>query len=69
MYSYPNFVPLDAAGVRRIVSMLEPFSFNKLYGAWPKFVVQGNGKDALRRSAERYLRAFENSPSMDNRHQ
>jgi hypothetical protein len=69
MYSYPNFVPLDAAGVRSIVSMLEPFSFNKLYGAWPKFVVQGNGKDALRRSAERYLQTFENSPSMDSRHQ
>jgi hypothetical protein len=28
-----NFVPLDAARVRRIVSMLEPFSFTKLYGA------------------------------------
>jgi hypothetical protein len=68
MYSYPNFVPLDAASVRRIVSMLEPFSFSKLYGAWSNFVVQGNGKEALRRSAERYLRAFEASPSITDRH-
>jgi len=59
MYSYPNFVPLGAASVRRIVSRLEPFSFTKLYGAWPNFVVEGSAKDALRRSAERYLKALE----------
>jgi len=67
MYSYPNFIPLKAASVRRIVSTLEPFSFTKLYGAWPDFVVQGDAKEALRRSAERYLRAVENSPSIDLR--
>ena len=67
MYSYPNFIPLDAASVRRIVSVLEPFSFTKLYGAWPNFVVQGNAKEALRRSAERYLRALEKCPSIKNR--
>lgn len=59
MYSYPNFVPLDAESVRRIVSALEPFSFARLYGAWRNFVVQENAKEALRRSAERYLRAVE----------
>jgi hypothetical protein len=29
-----------------------------LYGAWPKFVVAGDPKLALRSSAERYLRAI-----------
>jgi hypothetical protein len=67
MYSYPNFVPLDAASVRRIVSSLEPFSFTKIYGAWPNFVVQGNGKKVLQRSAERYLRALQEVPSPENR--
>jgi len=67
MYSYPNFIPLDAASVRKIVSMLEPFSFTELYGAWPNFVVRGNAKKALRRSAERYLRAFEGFPSIKPR--
>jgi len=67
MYSYPNYVPLDAASVRRIVSALEPFSFTKLYGAWPNFVVQANAKDVVRRSAERYVRALEESPSRQNR--
>jgi hypothetical protein len=61
MYSYPNFVPLDATSVRRIVSTLEPFPFARLYGAWRNFVVQGNAKEALRRSAERYLRAVEDA--------
>lgn len=67
MYSYPNFVPLDAASVRRIVSALEPFAFTKLYGAWPNFVVQGNAKEAVRRSADRYLRALESVSLVENR--
>jgi glyoxylase-like metal-dependent hydrolase (beta-lactamase superfamily II) len=66
MYSYPNFVPLDAASVRRIVSALEPFSFTRLYGAWPKFVVQGDAKEAVRRSADRYLRALESISLVEN---
>jgi hypothetical protein len=58
MYSDPNFILLDRASVRRIVSVLEPFSFAKLHDAWPNFVVQADAKEVLRRSAERYLRAF-----------
>lgn len=67
MYSYPNFVPLDAASVRHIVSALEPFSFTKLYGAWPNFAVQGDAKEAVRRSADRYLRALESVALVENR--
>lgn len=54
----PNFIPVDGATVRDIVMKLEPYRFAKLYGAWPKFVVEGDPKIALRRSAERYLRAI-----------
>jgi hypothetical protein len=67
MYSYPNFVPLDGASVRRIVSVLEPFAFRKLYGAWPNFVVQRDAKEVLRRSAERYLRALGEFASTESR--
>jgi hypothetical protein len=59
MYSYPNFIPLHVAGVRRIVAAVEPFRFAKLYGAWRNFVVQENAKEVLRRSAERYIQALE----------
>lgn len=58
MYSYPNLIPVDAATVRDIVGKLEAYNYSKLYGAWPKFVVSGDAKTALKRSAERYLRAI-----------
>src|SRR6201988_910512 len=58
MYSYPNFIPVDSATVRDIVSKLEPYNYSRLYGAWPKFAVEGDPKIVLRRSAERYLRAI-----------
>lgn len=58
MYSYPNYIPVDGNTVRGIVRKLEPHKFAKLYGAWPGFVVSGDPKLALRRSAERYLRAI-----------
>ncbi len=59
MYSYPNYLPLGAASVRRIVGALEPFQFEKLFGAWPRFVVEADAKSAVRRSAERYLRGLD----------
>lgn len=65
MYSYPNFVPVDGATVRGIVAKLEPYDYSKLYGAWPRFVVSGNPKVALMRSAERYLRAIGDSEPLD----
>jgi hypothetical protein len=68
MYSYPNFIPVDGATVRDIVRKLEPYKFSKLYGAWPNFVVDGDPKLALRRSAERYLRAIGDSRPLDSDH-
>ena len=63
MYSYPNFIPVNGATVRDIVRKLERYKFAKLYGAWPKFKVAGDAKLAVRRSAERYLRAIgDNAP-------
>src|SRR5207237_9138174 len=34
MSSYPNLIPLPAAPVERIVAALEPFDFDRIYGAW-----------------------------------
>ena len=34
MYSYPNLIPLPAAAVRGIAAALEPFAFERIYGAW-----------------------------------
>jgi hypothetical protein len=58
MYSYPNFIPLSADKVRRIVAAVEPFDFDRVYGAFHPMQVMTEGKAAVRRSAERYLRAI-----------
>jgi glyoxylase-like metal-dependent hydrolase (beta-lactamase superfamily II) len=58
MYSYPNLIPLPADAVRRIVAAVESYSFDRIYGAWWERVVQKDGKAAVRRSAERYIRAI-----------
>ena len=56
MYSYPNYIPLPAGEVNRIVAALEPFEFDRIYGAWWDRNVLTGAKDAVRRSAERYTR-------------
>jgi len=59
MYSYPNYIPLPAATVWRMVERLEPYPFERVYGAWFGAVVRADAKAAVRRSAERYVRALE----------
>jgi len=58
MYSYPNLIPLDESRVRGIVRALEPFSFERIVGAWWGRVVPRDGKAIVGRSAERYIGAF-----------
>ncbi len=58
MYSYPNYIPLPPAAVSRIVEILRPYAFERIYGAFPKRTVARDGNAALERSAERYLRAI-----------
>ena len=58
MYSYPNLIPLPASSVRRIAGAVEPFEFDRIYGAWWGKVVAQDAKAAVRRSAQRYLRAL-----------
>ena len=56
MRSYPNLIPLGRAAIHRILDAIEPFSFDQIYGGWWKANVLSNAKDAVRSSAERYLR-------------
>ncbi len=53
MYSFPNSIPLDERAVRRIVDVVEPLPFTVLYDGWT--LTQGDGKEVLRRSADRYV--------------
>jgi glyoxylase-like metal-dependent hydrolase (beta-lactamase superfamily II) len=58
MRSYPNYIPLPESSVRAIVGAVEPFEFDRLYGAWPKHDIVTGAKEAVRRSADRYIRAL-----------
>ncbi|MFC9976522.1 MBL fold metallo-hydrolase [Spirillospora sp. NPDC127200] len=56
MYSYPNLIPERPRTVRRALRLLEPYAFGRVYGGWWKKIVRVDGKEAVRRSADRYLR-------------
>jgi hypothetical protein len=58
MFSYPNFIPLSPAAIRGIVQTLEGFSFDRLYGAVPGWIVTSGADEVVKRSAERYLDAI-----------
>jgi hypothetical protein len=58
MYSYPNYIPLPAAAIERIVQTVEPFEYDRLYRAFCDMVIEQDSKAAVKRSAERYLRAI-----------
>ena len=58
MYSYPNIIPLNQRTVEGIVNAVEPYEFDRLYGGWWDFIVERDAKAAVKRSAERYIRAI-----------
>lgn len=55
MRSFPNYIPLGPAAIRRIEAALEPFAYDRVYGAfWGRNII-GDGKAAVERSVQRYL--------------
>jgi glyoxylase-like metal-dependent hydrolase (beta-lactamase superfamily II) len=58
MHSFPNYIPLDAKAVRRIASLLAPYRFETIYGAFANRNVATQGRAAFDRSVARYLAAI-----------
>jgi hypothetical protein len=58
MWSYPNYVPLGAAAVHRAAAAVEPFAYDRVYGAFWDMTIAADAKAAVARSTERYLRAI-----------
>jgi hypothetical protein len=58
MYSYPNLIPLPEPSVRAIVAALEPFGYERLFGAWWGTVIERDGRGIVERSAQRYISAL-----------
>lgn len=64
MHSVPNFIPERPRAIRRALRLIEPFTFNRVYGAFWGRVVTDDGPAAIRRSADRYLRfALDDDPT------
>ncbi len=58
MYSYPNMIPLNKHSIERIVSAVEPFEFDRIYGGWWDSIVPTDAQAVVKRSAERYIKAI-----------
>ncbi|MDE2378046.1 MBL fold metallo-hydrolase [Bradyrhizobium sp.] len=58
MYSYPNYIPLNAAAVRRIADTIAPLAFDRIYGAWWGRNIADGAKAAFEASVARYLAAI-----------
>jgi hypothetical protein len=58
MYSYPNYIPLNAAAVRRIADVIAPLAFDSIYGAWWDRNIASGAKAAFEASVARYLAAI-----------
>jgi hypothetical protein len=58
MRSYPNLLPLPARNVKAIAAALEPFSFDMMFGNFFESVIETGAKEAVQKSAARYLAAI-----------
>lgn len=58
MYSYPNYLPLGAAAVRRIAAAIAPLAFDRIHGAWWGRNIETGARAALDASVARYLAAI-----------
>lgn len=58
MYSYPNLIPLPAQHVERIAAAVDRYEFDRIYGGWWGRIISTGAREAVRRSALRYLEAI-----------
>ena len=58
MYSFPNFMPLPARVVDRIVESVMPLKFDRIYGHFFDLEIEADARRVVQRSAERYKRAI-----------
>lgn len=57
MYSYPNLIPLPAKKVREMTERVKSMNIDRIYNAFHR-VVKKDGKRAVERSADRYIKAL-----------
>ena len=67
MRSYPNMIPLSAPSVERIGTLLEPYKYDVIHGAWFDRTIPRGGKDVVKRSIARYVAAVRGDGSAELR--
>ena len=55
MRSYPNLIPLPARTIRAMAATMEPYRYDRIYGAWWDRIMPTDAKANVARSVERYL--------------
>jgi hypothetical protein len=65
MRSYPNFFPMSAPAVERIGTLLEPYPFEIIYGAWFDRIVPRDGKAIVKRCVANYVAAIRGDGSAE----
>jgi glyoxylase-like metal-dependent hydrolase (beta-lactamase superfamily II) len=58
MRSYPNYIPLSEAEAERVVAVLRPLAFDRLYGWTPERVVRTDARRSVELSLARQGRAL-----------
>lgn len=58
MYSYPNYIPLNARAVMKIADCIAPLQFDRIYGAWWGRNIAEGASAAFDASVRRYLSAI-----------
>jgi hypothetical protein len=62
MYSFPNYIPLNATSVQGVARAIEPLAFDRIYGAWWGRNIAADAKAAFEASVRRYLAAISGAP-------
>lgn len=55
MRSYPNLIPLDPRTIRAILSTLEPYPYDRVYGGWWRRNIGRGARASIAASADRYI--------------
>lgn len=58
MYSFPNYIPLPAQTVDRIVESVMSLDFDRIYGHFYNLEIDRDAKRVIQTSAERYKKAI-----------
>ena len=65
MFSYPNLIPLPPASVQRITRALDPFAYDRVYGAFSGREVGADARSIVAQSAARYLESIAERGAMN----